>query len=63
MFNWTIFFRREELSVDNIGAGNFDPSNIFLTWGDNIEEAIVDFEMTMCLTRERIVQIYVTERK
>lgn len=63
MFNWTVYFRREELTVDNIATYDITPENVFLTWGDNIMEAIEDFENTMCISKNQIIQVYATERK
>lgn len=63
MFNWTIFFLREEITVDNISMiGLRKSENIFCTWGDDIMEAMDDFENTMCINRKQIIQIYGTER-
>lgn len=63
MFNWTVYFRREELTVDNIATYDVTAENIFLTYGDNIVEAIDDFENTMCISKNQIIQVYATERK
>lgn len=64
MFSWTIFFIREEITVDNVSLiGYRKPENVFCTWGDNISDAIDDFEVTMCMSKNQIIQIYATERK